>query len=52
MFFVDKEVSTARGRLKGALMEVLGDESDASSGHSPIKRERYLCYLIYHVVKA
>ncbi|CAH2048889.1 unnamed protein product, partial [Iphiclides podalirius] len=36
----DKEVSTARGRLKGALMEVLGDESDGSSGHSPVKRER------------
>ncbi|CAK1580652.1 unnamed protein product [Parnassius mnemosyne] len=38
--FKDKEVFTARGRLKGALMEVLGDESDASSGPSPVKRER------------
>lgn len=37
-----KEVSTARGRLKGALMEVLdptADESDASSDYIPDKRE-------------
>ncbi|KAJ8731102.1 hypothetical protein PYW07_004266 [Mythimna separata] len=37
-----KEVSTARGRLKGALMEVLdptADESDASSDYVPDKRE-------------
>ncbi|XP_063624385.1 protein lin-37 homolog [Cydia splendana] len=34
---------TARGRLKGALMDALepaGEESDASSDHSPSKRER------------
>ncbi|XP_047030472.1 protein lin-37 homolog isoform X1 [Helicoverpa zea] len=36
------EVATARGRLKGALMEVLdpaGDESDASSDYVPDKRD-------------
>ncbi|XP_068633462.1 protein lin-37 homolog [Battus philenor] len=36
----DNEVSTARGRLKGALMEVLGDESDVSTSYSPIKKDR------------
>ncbi|XP_013145512.1 PREDICTED: protein lin-37 homolog [Papilio polytes] len=38
-----KEVFTARGRLKGALMEVLGDESDGSTG-SPVKRRRRSSY--------
>ncbi|RVE42968.1 hypothetical protein evm_012372 [Chilo suppressalis] len=40
----DKEVSAARGRLKGALMDVLdpvGEESDTSVEPSPIKKERY-----------
>ncbi|XP_030029122.1 protein lin-37 homolog [Manduca sexta] len=39
-----KEVSTARGRLQGALMEVLdpaGEESDVSSDQSPPKRSRH-----------
>lgn len=39
----DKEVSAARDRLKGALLEVLEpvEESDTSIEHSPTKRERY-----------
>ncbi|KAL0838521.1 hypothetical protein ABMA28_016638 [Loxostege sticticalis] len=40
----DKEVSTARGRLKGALLDVLdpqGEESDESYEPSPTKREKY-----------
>ncbi|KAM3957159.1 myb-interacting protein 40 [Aphomia sociella] len=40
----NKEVSTARGRLKGALMEVLepvGEDSDTSLEQSPTKRDRY-----------
>ncbi|XP_026488137.1 protein lin-37 homolog isoform X1 [Vanessa tameamea] len=39
----DNEVTTARGRLKGALMEMLepaAEESDASSEYTPVKRER------------
>ncbi|XP_028177748.1 protein lin-37 homolog isoform X2 [Ostrinia furnacalis] len=39
----DKEVSTARGRLKGALLEVLdppAEESDESYEPSPTKKER------------
>lgn len=38
-----EEVSTARGRLKGALMEVLepaGEDSDTSYEPTPTKRER------------
>lgn len=37
------EVATARGRLKGALMDVLdptADDSDASSDYAPEKRDR------------
>ncbi|KAH9632870.1 hypothetical protein HF086_002692 [Spodoptera exigua] len=37
-----REVATARGRLKGALMDVLdptADESDASSDYAPEKRD-------------
>ncbi|XP_026761658.1 protein lin-37 homolog [Galleria mellonella] len=39
----NKQVSTARGRLKGALMEALepvGEDSDTSLEHSPTKRDR------------
>ncbi|OWR45380.1 putative antolefinin [Danaus plexippus plexippus] len=40
---IENEVTTARGRLKGALMEMLepmAEESDASSEYTPVKRER------------
>lgn len=39
----NSEVWTARGRLKGALMDVLdpsADDTDSSSDHSPVKKER------------
>lgn len=41
--YIDNEVTTARGRLKGALMDALeqsGEESDESLDYSPVKRER------------
>lgn len=47
------EVSTARGRLKGALMEVLdptAEESDASSDYVPDKRDRFV-FMIYLFIK-
>ncbi|XP_059052051.1 protein lin-37 homolog isoform X2 [Achroia grisella] len=42
--FDNKEVSTARGRLKGALLEALeptAEDSDTSLEPSPTKRDRY-----------
>nr|XP_034832183.1 protein lin-37 homolog [Maniola hyperantus] len=40
---VDNDVSTARGRLKGALLEMMepaNEESDASTEYAPARRER------------
>lgn len=42
-YLIENEVITARGRLKGALMEMLeptADESDESSEYTPVKQER------------
>ncbi|XP_013170124.1 PREDICTED: protein lin-37 homolog isoform X3 [Papilio xuthus] len=39
----DSDENKTRGRLKGALLEVLGDESDGSTG-SPVKRRRQSSY--------
>lgn len=48
-------MSTARGRLKGALLDVLdpqGEESDESYEPSPTKREKYvnpMCFTIVYL---